>query len=100
RPRWRAPRRLGKQPTPDRGGIGVAAVLLGGEPQEIVGLGIVGAQCDGALEFGLGVRGDDTARGTRKGFAKIGPALGAVAVIGDRIAIGAYRLVETAEPRQ
>ena len=35
-----------------------------------------------------------------KGFAEIGAALGAVAVIGDRIAIGADRVVVAAEPRQ
>ena len=35
-----------------------------------------------------------------KGFAEIGAALGTVAAIGDRIAIGADRVIVAAEPRQ
>ena len=53
---------------------------------------------DGAFELGLGLAGDDAACRAGKGFAKIGAPLGAVAVIGDRIAKGAHRVVIPAQP--
>jgi len=57
----RPPRRVGRRPRqhplPDRGGIGLAAVLLGGQTEKVIGLGVIGAQRDGALELRLGLRG-------------------------------------------
>ena len=53
-----------------------------------------------AIEFGLGLRGHHAAGRAHKGFAEIGAPLGTVAVIGDRIAIGADRVIVAAEPHQ
>ena len=63
-------------------------------------MALVGVQRDRALEFGLGLRRDDAAGRRRHRLAEIGAALGAVAGIGDRVAVGADRIVEAAEPRQ
>ena len=57
RPPWRIARRFRQHRSPDRCGIGVAAVLLGGNAKEVVALGVIGIERDGTIEFGLGFRG-------------------------------------------
>ena len=100
----RTPRRIGRRfcqhRLPDRTAASLAAVLLGGEPQEIARLDLVGVHRTRALELGLGLAGDDAAGGCRQRLAEIGAALGTVAAIGDRVAPGPDRIVVAAEPRK
>src|SRR6478609_5793091 len=100
RPPRRIRRRFRQQRAPDIGGIVLASVLLGGETEKIVRLGVVGAERARALELGLGLGGHDAAGGGRDRFAEIGPALCALAIVGERVAIGAHRVVEAAKPFQ
>src|SRR6185312_5638687 len=72
RPPRRVRRRLGEDRAPDRRGVGLAAVLFGGEPEEIVGPRLFGILRDRAFELALGLRRDDAPCRERKRFAELG----------------------------
>ena len=85
---------------PDRGGVGLATILFGGEAEVIVCPGLVGVLRHRAFELGLGLRRDDAARRSRKRFAEIRAAIRAVTGVGDGVAVGPDRIIVTAETRQ
>src|SRR5262249_56880740 len=82
------------------GGLILLAVWLGGRAEEMARLGSTGIERQRGVELPPRLRGDDAAGSRGDGLAEIGVARPALAVIGDRIAEGADRIVIAPEPQQ